>query len=128
MGYRLDGPRIEPAGDFNVVSDGIALGSIQVPGTGLPIVLLADRQSTGGYPKIATVVSADIRRLVQRGQQDVIRFAAVSPDEAERIARLDAAAFDTLRGRIGMVAETDSHDSARLLQLNLIDGFIDGDV
>jgi biotin-dependent carboxylase-like uncharacterized protein len=128
MGYRLEGPVVEHAGDFNIVSDGIALGSIQVPGTGLPIVLLADRQSTGGYPKIATVVSCDIRRLVQRRPQDVVRFAAVSPDEAEQIAKEDQAAFHLLRSRIRTAIDSDPYDSARLLQLNLVDGFIDGGV
>ncbi|WP_158814699.1 biotin-dependent carboxyltransferase family protein [Methylocapsa sp. S129] len=128
MGYRLEGPPIARAGDFNIVSDGIALGSIQVPGTGLPIVLLADRQSTGGYPKIATVVSCDIRRLAQRRPQDVVRFAAVSADEAEEIAKADQAAFHGLCSHIRTAIDTDPYDSARLLQLNLVDGFIDGEV
>ena len=127
MGYRLEGPAIEHSGDFNIVSDGIALGSIQVPGTGLPIVLLADRQSTGGYPKIATVISADIRRLVQRGPQDAVRFVTVSPDEAENSAIEDEAAFKRLCGQISATIETDIYDSARLLTFNLVDGFIDGD-
>ena len=63
MGMRLDGPPLEHAKGYNIVSDGIAPGSIQVPGNGLPIVLLADRQTTGGYPKIATVISADLPAL-----------------------------------------------------------------
>ena len=127
MGYRLEGPPIEHAGDFNIVSDGIALGSIQVPGTRQPIVLLADRQSTGGYPKIATVVSSDIRRLVQRGPQELIRFAAVSPDEAEKIVKEDNVTFNRFHSQI-READIDPHDSARLLRLNLVGGFIDGDV
>ena len=57
MGYRLDGPVIEHTGGFNIISDGIPLGAIQVPGTGKPIILLADRQTTGGYPKIACVIA-----------------------------------------------------------------------
>ncbi len=60
MGCQLDGPPIEHRDGFNIISDGIVNGSIQVPGSGIPIVLLADRQTTGGYPKIATVVSADL--------------------------------------------------------------------
>ena len=83
MGYRLLGPEIEHAGDFNIVSDGIAAGSIQVPGNRLPIVLLADRQTTGGYPKIATVISVDLHRLGQKAPGDTLRFQAVSVEEAE---------------------------------------------
>jgi biotin-dependent carboxylase-like uncharacterized protein len=60
MGMRLSGPKVEHARGFDIVSDGIALGSIQISGSGQPIVLLADRQTTGGYPKIATVISADL--------------------------------------------------------------------
>ena len=61
---RLEGPPLEHAAKgYNIVSDGTAPGSIQVPGNGLPIVLLADRQTTGGYPKIATVISADMPAL-----------------------------------------------------------------
>ena len=63
MGMRLDGPQLEHAKGFNIVSDGIAPGAIQVPGNGLPIVLLADRQTTGGYPKVAAVISADLPAL-----------------------------------------------------------------
>ena len=60
MGLRLEGPALEHAGGHDIVSDGIATGAIQVPGTGLPIILLADHQTTGGYPKIATVASVDL--------------------------------------------------------------------
>ena len=70
----------------------------QYPGIGLPIFLLADRQSTGGYPKNVAVVSYDIRRLAQRRPQDVVRFIAVSPDEAEEIAKADQATFHRRRG------------------------------
>ena len=63
MGMRLDGRPLDHARGFNITSDGIAPGSIQVPGSGQPIVLLADRQTTGGYPKIATVISADLPAL-----------------------------------------------------------------
>jgi hypothetical protein len=59
-GFRLAGPLLEHKGDYNIVSDGTVAGSIQVPGSKLPIVLMADAQTTGGYPKIATVISADL--------------------------------------------------------------------
>ncbi len=63
MGMRLEGPPLRHRHGFNIVSDAIATGSIQVPGNGQPIVLLADHQTTGGYPKIATVISADLPAL-----------------------------------------------------------------
>ena len=59
MGFRLDGPLLAHTGENNFVSDGTVPGAIQVPGSGQPIVLMADSQTTGGYPKIATVISAD---------------------------------------------------------------------
>ena len=87
MGYRLTGERIGHAKGYNIVSDGIVPGAVQVPGTGQPIVMMADCQTTGGYPKIATVISADLRVLAQRRPGDAIRFAIVGVDEAQRIAR-----------------------------------------
>ncbi len=77
-GIRLTGPKIEhSAKGYNIVSDGIATGAIQVPGNGLPLILLADRQTTGGYPKIATVISWDLPRLVQCRPGTKVRFAHV---------------------------------------------------
>jgi antagonist of KipI len=65
MGYRLEGPTIAHKTSADIVSDGIALGAVQVPANGQPIVMMTDRQTTGGYTKIATVVSADIPLLAQ---------------------------------------------------------------
>jgi 5-oxoprolinase (ATP-hydrolysing) subunit C len=87
MGYRLAGPRIAHARGFNIVSDGIVTGSVQVPGSGEPIVMMADRQTTGGYPKLATVISPDLRLVSQRRSGEAIRFAAVGIEEAQAIAR-----------------------------------------
>ena len=85
MGYRLDGPAIEHVSGPDIVSDGTSLGAVQVPGNGLPIVLLADRGTTGGYAKIATVVSVDIGRMAQAMPGDAITFEAVSVEEAHAI-------------------------------------------
>lgn len=79
MGMRLEGPplvHVTPEA-ADIVSDGVTPGAIQVPGNGLPIVLLADCQTVGGYPKIATVISADLPRLAQRNPKDTLRFRAV---------------------------------------------------
>jgi biotin-dependent carboxylase-like uncharacterized protein len=87
MGARLVGPRIAHARGHDIISDGIALGSIQVPGDGQPIVLLVDRQSTGGYTKIATVGSFDIGRIGQVKPGQRVRFHAIDVAEAHRVRR-----------------------------------------
>jgi biotin-dependent carboxylase-like uncharacterized protein len=87
MGARLKGPRIAHARGHDIISDGIALGSVQVPGDGQPIVLLVDRQSTGGYTKVATVCSFDIARVGQVKPGQRLRFTAVEVAEAHRLLR-----------------------------------------
>jgi len=87
MGSRLRGPRIGHARGHDIVSDGIALGSIQVPGDGQPIVLLVDRQSTGGYTKAATICSFDIWRVGQARPGQSLRFHQIGVDEAHRLFR-----------------------------------------
>jgi 5-oxoprolinase (ATP-hydrolysing) subunit C len=87
MGYRLEGPVIKHLHDHNIVSDGTVNGSIQVPGNGAPIVLMMDRGTSGGYPKIATVISADLGRLAQTSAGTAFRFKAVSMAEAQDEAR-----------------------------------------
>jgi biotin-dependent carboxylase-like uncharacterized protein len=87
MGARLKGPRIAHARGHDIISDGIALGSVQVPGDGQPIVLLVDRQSTGGYPKVATVCSFDIARIGQVKPGQRMRFTAVEVADAHRLLR-----------------------------------------
>lgn len=87
MGARLSGPRIAHGRGHDIISDGIALGSIQVPGDGQPIALLVDRQSTGGYTKVATVGSFDIGRLGQVKPGHRLRFRAIDLDEAQRTLR-----------------------------------------
>jgi len=87
MGYRLEGPVIKHLHGHNIVSDGTVNGSIQVPGNGAPIVLMSDRNTTGGYPKIATVISADFGRLAQTPAGTPFHFKAVSVREAQSEAR-----------------------------------------
>ena len=83
MGYRLEGPVIKHLHGHNIVSDGTVNGSIQVPGNGQPIVLMPDRGTSGGYPKIATVISADLGRFAQTPAGRGFRFKAVSMAEAQ---------------------------------------------
>jgi biotin-dependent carboxylase-like uncharacterized protein len=87
MAYRLRGPAIERAASTDMVSQGVMPGAIQVPPDGQPLVLMADCQTVGGYPRIATVVSADLGVLAQRRPGQSVRFAAVDVGEAQRIAR-----------------------------------------
>lgn len=84
MGFRLDGPRLthDPARGADIISDATPLGVLQVPASGLPILLMADRQTTGGYPKLATVITADIGVAGQLGPGDTLQFAVVTPREA----------------------------------------------
>lgn len=87
MGYRLEGPVIKHLHGHNIVSDGTVRGSIQVPGNGAPIVLMPDRGTTGGYPKIATVISADFGRFAQTPAGSAFHFRAVSMKEAQAEAK-----------------------------------------
>ncbi|MFT0860545.1 biotin-dependent carboxyltransferase family protein [Ancylobacter sp. G4_0304] len=123
MGCQLEGPEVEHASGFNIVSDGIANGSIQIPGHGRPIILLADRQTTGGYPKIATVIGPDLRLLAQARPGDEIRFEAVDLAEAVRIAQAAAASLkEIIAGMEPVVFGAAALTSDRLLGLNLISG------
>lgn len=85
MGYRIDGPAIEFKDSVDILSDGIVFGSIQIPASGKPLILMADRQTTGGYAKIGTIISADLPMLAQSMPGCKIRFSFVSIDEARRI-------------------------------------------
>ena len=87
MGYRLEGPAIKHLHGHNIVTDGTVNGSIQVPGNGQPIVLMADRGTSGGYPKIATVITADFGRFAQIPAGKGFHFAAVNMAQAQAEAR-----------------------------------------
>jgi antagonist of KipI len=91
MGYRLKGPAIAHVRGHDIVSDGIPLGGIQVPGEGQPIVLLVDRQTTGGYTKIATVIGVDIGAIGQTRPGQRIRFRRVTLEEAHATLVAEAA-------------------------------------
>ncbi|KQT58219.1 urea amidolyase [Methylobacterium sp. Leaf456] len=122
MGYQLDGPAIaHGAGGFNIVSDATVMGSVQVSGTGRPIVLMADRQTTGGYPKIATVISSDIRRIAQRRPGEPVRFEAVDLATARTLAQVRAAALDALPKNLRPV----EGEAERLMAANVAGAAVD---
>jgi allophanate hydrolase subunit 2 len=100
MGYRLDGPVIQHLNGHNIVSDGTVDGSIQVPGNGAPIVLMRDRGTSGGYPKIATVISADFGRFAQIPAGTGFRFKAVDMAEAQAEAKAFAKQLASLPDRV----------------------------
>ena len=86
MGLRLKGTEIKFPTSFEMLSSGIVRGTIQLPPNGQPMVLLADAQTTGGYPRIATVINADLSLLAQQKPGDKIRFRRVSIEEAHSLA------------------------------------------
>ncbi|HZK17864.1 MAG TPA: biotin-dependent carboxyltransferase family protein [Clostridia bacterium] len=83
MGCRLEGPVIEHTDKPDIVSDGIAMGSVQVPGNGKPIIMMADRQTVGGYAKIATVITPDLWKVAQAKPGDSIGFTGISLEAAQ---------------------------------------------
>jgi biotin-dependent carboxylase-like uncharacterized protein len=97
MGYRMDGPTIAHKGSADIISDGICMGSVQVPGHGQPIVMLADRQTTGGYTKIAVVCTVDAANLAQRLPGQKVRFAKITLEEAVSLLKEEAALFAAMR-------------------------------
>ena len=107
MGYRLEGPAIKHLHGHNIVSDGTVNGSIQVPGNGQPIVLMADRGTSGGYPKIATVITADYGRFAQIPAGTAFRFKVVSMEEAQAEARKFAELLRTLPDRLAAIESFD---------------------
>jgi len=120
MAYQFDGPEISHTKGHDIVSDGVALGGIQIPGDKKPLVLMADRQPTGGYPKIGHIARADVGRLAQMRPGETCRFRPVSTAEARQ----------ALLALEDDIATTPQHlqplrsplTSERLLSVNLIDG------
>ncbi|MBI1904858.1 MAG: biotin-dependent carboxyltransferase family protein [Rhodocyclales bacterium] len=125
MGIRLEGPALTHAPQFGheIISDATVPGAIQVPGNGQPIVLLADAQTAGGYPKIATVISADLPRLAALRPGETVRFAAVSAAEGERLARLAESHTRALLDAVRDIPGT-GIDIAALYSNNLVGGAI----
>lgn len=100
MACRLDGPVVETCHGSDIISDGIVEGSVQVAADGKPMVMMADHQTTGGYAKIGTVVSADIPRLAQLRPGETVLFRFVTVQEAVAAARESAGNLERLRKRL----------------------------
>jgi allophanate hydrolase len=123
MGVRLEGPVLEHLGAREIVSDATVPGSIQVPGNGQPIVLLADAQTAGGYPKIATVIGADLPRLAAARPGQVLRFVPIEAAEGERLARVAEAETQALLGALRPLL-VGGIDEAALYACNLVSGVV----
>ena len=122
MGVRLQGPTVVPRASLDMPSEPIVRGSVQVAGDGVATVLLADHQTTGGYPKIATVIDTDLDAFVQSRPRDMMVFRAVTPEQAVEQARVRAISagryLDAIAAPRGTLAQ-------RLLRENLIGGVVD---
>jgi biotin-dependent carboxylase-like uncharacterized protein len=126
MGIRLNGAALPADKGHNIISDAVAPGSVQVPPQGEPIILLADRQTTGGYPKIATVISTDMPCLAQLRPGDAIAFQQVTVEQARAAAAEHRHKRSLWRSHMVPVAMAGPLDVARLLGSNLISGVVSG--
>lgn len=100
MGYRMEGPVIEHVNGADITSDGISLGAIQIPGSGTPIVMLTDRQTTGGYTKIGTVIGVDVPDFVQSVAGTEIHFKEIGVVEAQDLYIEQFEQFEKLKAEL----------------------------
>ena len=109
MGFRMDGPAVERAAgsDGNIISDGICFGAIQIT-NGQPIVMMADRQTTGGYPKLGCVITADLPLLAQLKAGDKVRFRPVSVAAAQAVYRRQQKALNDFEKKLAARPESES--------------------
>ncbi|MCE2518089.1 MAG: biotin-dependent carboxyltransferase family protein [Alphaproteobacteria bacterium] len=115
MGMRLDGGTLTHIDNADILSDGIVTGSVQVPGNGQPIILLADHQTTGGYTKIATVITADLPKLARLRPGMAVSFDPISVEEAEACAHAHEAEVQRMLASIKPAAPL--MDTAALYRL-----------
>lgn len=127
MGARLEGDALTHKADkgSEIISDGVAPGTIQVPGNGQPIVLLNDGQTVGGYPKIATVISSDLHRIANALPGSVLRFEAVTAREACLIAREEEEALSRLKKAVVAASANGFLNLKALYETNIIGGVVD---
>lgn len=97
MGYRLEGKRIEHVDSADILSDGIVKGAVQIPGHGNPIIMLSDCQTTGGYTKIAHIITSDLWKIAQAKAGDSIRFKAIDVEEAHTLLKADRDVIESIK-------------------------------
>lgn len=110
MGIKLDGAPVESIDGVDIISDGIVAGSVQIPSAGKPIIMMADRQTTGGYAKIATVITSDLPLLAQLRPGGTLRFKKVDLQYAVKRIKVDKKALKKLQTNI-LRADTFTSDS-----------------
>ena len=119
MGMQLTGPKLELKSALSIPSEPVVKGSIQVSGDGIPTILLADHQTTGGYPKIATVISSDINRLVQLRSNQNVEFILINSNEALQKTRKF---LDMKEKYLQKISTSRGTLEQRLMSKNLIGG------
>ncbi|MGY4257732.1 allophanate hydrolase subunit 2 [Bradyrhizobium sp. USDA 4516] len=122
MGVRLRGPALVPKGPLDMPSEPVIRGSIQISGDGVPTILLADHQTTGGYPKIATVLDCELDAFVQMRSRDEVRFVSLNPEQAINMARSRAAALSRYYSAISRSGRSLAQ---KLMGENLVSGVVD---
>ncbi len=127
MAYALEGPRIESRRGYDIVSDGVAQGAIQITGSGAAFVLMADRQPTGGYPKIGTVIGADLGRLAQTRPGAMVRFRRATWADAVAARRLFFGEIEEGARMAPVSPASGAPLATTLLGANLVGGFISAD-
>ena len=118
MGYRLSGSKITHKTGADIISDGITMGSVQVPGHGAPIIMMADRQTTGGYTKIATVITSDINIVGQLKPGDSISFKSIDIVEAHKVYKEYMKNFDVIRECVAKLECTEIGSKRLKLKVN----------
>ena len=118
MGYRLSGAKITHKTGADIISDGITMGSVQVPGHGAPIIMMADRQTTGGYTKIATVITSDINIVGQLKPGDSISFKSIGIVEAHKIYKEYMKNFDVIRECVAKLECSEMSSKRLKLKIN----------
>ncbi|MBM7613505.1 5-oxoprolinase subunit C family protein [Alkaliphilus hydrothermalis] len=113
MGYRLEGKKIQHLDGADIISGGINFGAIQVPGEGKPIIMMADHQTTGGYTKIANVISVDLPYLAQMKPEDKVTFKAITVEEAQGFFRRQVEGIRDLEKRFKENTEQTSSNEIR---------------
>lgn len=121
MGYRLEGPPVEHMKGADIISDALAPGAVQVPGNGQPIVMMVDCGTTGGYAKIASVISADIAKIAQAQPQDRIKFIQCTDEEAVQAYREEMENYRFVAELVakGLPAKVEQKMKGRQLQLTI---------
>ncbi|HEV8498886.1 MAG TPA: biotin-dependent carboxyltransferase family protein [Gemmatimonadaceae bacterium] len=102
MGYRLEGVELPLRTPVELLSEGVAFGTVQLPPDGMPIVLMADRQTTGGYPRIGEVASVDLPLIAQLKPGDRLRFRPISIEEAQQLYLTNEQDLEQARAAIAM--------------------------